>query len=975
MENTNNNVYIKSVEGSEVYEHMYRGKEFYGKYVGMLPYSLEKMKLSKVGMKDFDSKRFNKIMSNDIINLKFKQKIKSDTEIIKILSKKIVIGIDNIRLLENVNKLNIKMDYKKINDIRDKKTGELIEKGLSTILKESGFNENAINNILILARIEEFKTKKDWKEIKVDDIEDKKTGKIITKGLRTILYEKGFTITEIIDKKDKETGKVMVDLETGEVLTEPKETKYVVFARSSAKSRTGQVLFIKKEKLHDKMIKWMRLGMNLEGATDVDFPALLSYESLVGSSLEDVIKIPVDNILIVSDVKSIFKIDCNVVAKNKDGLLESVLTPDYDMESDIFDGEGLLESSYFSGDRSEKGFILARQHMFKSALYNCNIQSFLKAYALKYDIKFDTWELTNIFKETIMAKDVHCIITPNSLKALKFFSKKGSKPKMWNHWKTLVKKEGELFGICKSEKESHRGSDENGNILNQTSYQHLNSMPYSFTDIEDLSKFEREYIEKLKNDNDVYVEYLTKEANNMNCNAMLVDLYKHNSDIVGIKTFKDKRKKDIHNYVAHAKKGKLRLSGDYCTIIQNGKEFLYHAIGKLPVNKGILDFKAWENHMILKGNQVYTTLHPFEFEYVGFRNPHTSPSNVLIIKNTDNKFIRDYFNLTDNIIYTNAIDFPINRILSGQDVDSDNLVVFDSGKMLEIARKCYIKSETSNYKVCENGVPQTPNKYKVCNSDMARIDGILAKSQKYIGTVVNLGALYMSAYWDSINKGEIDTKKQDILLSGVDICTVLSEISIDMAKRLYDVDIKKQITNLKKCDYLYPTTNDKGKVIKTVPLFFKYVSKSKDIESKTIKYETSMDYLYEILNKIEDADGVPTVKIETVMGDTDGKKIKDRQVNGIVKAINEMSASIKHIEGKYKGTSDSDKEERYIALDSTRNEHLQIVNRYKIKRETVIVIINKVFREHLECKYKTDLLNTLYISNPTEFINAFKEKL
>jgi len=965
METNNNNIYIKSVEGSEVFEHMNRGKEFYGKYVGMIPYSLQQIHLLDIGMKTFDSKRFNKTMSDDIINLKFKQKIKSNTEIIKILSKKINNGaIDNIRLLENINKLNIELDYKKINDIIDENTGEIIEKGLITILTENGFNEDSINNIKILAHIKELETKKDWKEIKVDDIEDKETGEIITEGLRTILYKEGFTITEIVDKKDKETGKVMVDKETGEILTEPKLIKYVAFARSSAKSRTGQVLFVKEGKLHDKMIKWMRLGMNLEGATDVDFPALLSYESLVGSSLEDVVTIPVDNILIVSDVKSIFKIDCNVVAKNSNGILESVLTPNYDMESDIFDGEGLLESSYFTGDRTGKGFILGRQFMFKSALYNCNIQLFLRAHCPEGQ-DFDTWEIENIFGETMLASEIHCIITPNSLKALKFSNKKGSKPKMWNHWKSLVKKENNIFGICKSEKESHRGSDENGNILNQTSYQMLNSMPYSHDDMEELSKFERDYIEQLKNNNDVYVEFLTKEANNMNCNEMLVNLYKHNNDIVGIKTFKDKRKKDIHNYVAHAKKGKLRLKGDYCTIIQNGREFLYHAIGQLPVNnKGILDLDAWESHMILKGNQVYTTLHEFGREFVGFRNPHTSPSNVLIIENTNSQFIKDYFNLTDNIIYTNAIDFPINRILSGQDVDSDNLVVFDSIKMLQIARECYIQSETSNYKVCENGVPQTPNTYKVCNSDMAKVDGILSKSQKFIGTVVNLGAQYMSTYWDSINKGETDTDKQETLLAGVDICTVLSEISIDMAKRLYSVDIKTQIENLEKCEYLKEKK----------PLFFKYISKSKNIEDNSEEYETSMDYLYEILNKIEDAEGIDTVQIEDFLESTDDKKIKDRQVNGIVKAINDMSTSIKHIEGKYKGTSDSDKEERYIALDSTRNEHLQIVGRYKIKTATVIVIINKIFRDRLNCKYKTDLLNTLYVKSPIEFINAFKMK-
>ncbi|MBU3153483.1 hypothetical protein [Clostridium estertheticum] len=964
MEKTN--IYIKSVEGSEIYEHVYRDKTFRGKYVGMLPFSLKEIKLKKIGMDTFESKRFNKTMSNDIINVKFKQKVKSSGEIIKILKEKLIKDIDNVRLLENVEKLQIELDWTKTRDIKNKKTGEIIVKSIRTVLKEEGFEKNAINNILLLKRIEELKTKVDWSEVKIDDTEDKK-------GLRKKLYDDGFTIKKVVDKKDKE-GKLIYDEITGEIQTEILEIDYVVFARSSSKSRVGQVLFIKKE-LHDTMIKHMHLGLDFEGCEDVDFPALLSYESLIGSALEDTVEIPVNKILIVSDVKSIFKIDCNVVAKNKSGLLESNLVEDYNMESDIFDGEGLLESSYFSGDREKKGFILARQHMFKSALYNCNVQSFLIDHCPKGQ-DYDTWEIKNTFNESILAKDVHCIITPASLKALKFSNKVGTKLKMWKHWKKIIKGEKSLFGICKSEKKSMRGYDDSGNILNQTSYQMLNSMPYTFLEMQQLSKFEVEYIEKLKNNNDVYVEFLAKEANEMNCNKMLVDLYKNQPEIVGIKLFKDKRRKDIHNYVTHIKKGKIRLNGDYATILQNGKELLYHAIGLLPVKDGILDLKAWKSEMILKGNEAYTTLHPFNFEYVCFRNPHTSPSNCLIIYNRDDVFISDYFNLSDNIIYTNAIGFPINRILSGQDVDSDNMIIFNGEKMLEVARKCYIKSETSNYKVCENGVGKTPNIYKVCNSDMAKIDNILAQSQKYIGTVVNLGQLFMSTYWDCINKGEKDINKIETLLKGVDICTILSEISIDMAKRIYDVDIKKQIINLKKCEYLNSiktkVKKDKEILKKTVPLFFKYVSKSEKIEAKTIKYETSMDYLYEILEEIGDAEDITTIEIETLLADIDSKKVKNRQVEGVTKAINNMSKAIKYIDATMKGNEEHEKKERYNALDQARNEHLQIVKRYKIKAETVNIIIGKVFRDKIECKYKLDLLNTLYTINPIEFVNAFK---
>ncbi|APH23937.1 TPA: hypothetical protein ACXDAY_002945 [Clostridium botulinum] len=873
-------IYIMSLEGADIYEHINREADLHKNYVGMIPYSLE---LRKLKIKIFDSKRYNKTLTNDIINVKFNKKVRSNTEVINILNKKI--------------------RQNKVQDVEGTKRF-----------------------------IEELKSKTEWQEIKNDDLRQK-------------LYKAGFKLE--FYKKDKKTKEYVLD----------ETIKYVVYKRSSSKSRTGQVLFIKEE-LKEKMIKWARMGLEFENRSDIDYPSLLSYESLVSSSLEDTVKIPVENILLIDDVKSIFPVDVNVVEKDKKGLLVSRPQDDYKMENDIFDGEGLLDSQYFVSGREDKGMMLLRQHMFKCCVFNTNIQQFLKDNC-PTDVDYNTWKLENMFGETILAKDIHLITTPNSLKALKFSKIKDSKQEMWEQWENIVKKEGNIFGICKSEKESKRGYDIEGNIINQTSYQMLNSMPISSTDMEKLSQFELDYIEKLKNNDDTYIEFLEKNANDMNCNEMLVDLCKKNNEITHTKLFKDKRKKDIHNYIKHVKKGKIRLQGDYCTIIQNGKELLYHAIGKLPVSDGILDCKEWEKEMILKDNEVYTTLHDFNEEYVGFRNPHTSPSNVLIVQNTDSDFVEKYFNLTDNIIYTNAINFEINRILSGQDVDSDSIVLFNSDVLLENAKECYKK-----YRVCINNVDTDLNKYKVTNTDMAKIDNILANSQRFIGEVVNLGQLYMSTYYDCINKGETDKNKLSTLIQGVDICTILSEISIDSAKRMYEIDIEQQIKELSKCKYLYENK----------PNFFKYVSQNKNIKNKVQKYETSMDHLQEILNNIEDAEERPTIDLLKFINNFDKKKVKWRQVTGITESINHMMNNIKYIETFMRSNTEDEKKEKYIAQDNTKNEHMQQIKRYKIKTETIYVIIQEVLHDRIECKYKTDLLNILYNLDKEKFLEVFKKQ-
>ncbi len=912
----NNNIYIMSVEGSQIWEHLNRKNELNTSYCGMIPYSLELRHLhNQKGFKTFSSKRYNKIMTNDIINVKFKQKVKSGNEVISIINKKLkTISPDTQKNKEYIQKLKL---Y--INEISE---------------------EIALDK---------------WKEIKNDK-------------LRSLLYKEGFILTfhYIDENSKKKTEKV----------------DFVVYKRSSSKSRTGQVLFIKKS-LRDTMINWARMGMRLEGRNDIDFPGLLSYESLVSSHIEDIIKINTKNILIIDDVKSVFPIDCNVVKKKEKGNQELFSQKkNIKMKNDLFDGEGILDSSYF---KTGKGMMLLRNHMFKSCVFNCNLQSFLKNNCPE-NINYNDWQLKNMFDEAIYAKDVHMIITPNSLKALKFYVvKDNNKKKMWLHWKRKIEKENCIFGICKSEQKSTKGKNDKGNIINQMSYQMLNSIPINLDGMAKLSEFELYYIDKLKNDIETYIQYLKNTANTINSNNMLVDLYNRNIKIVNTKVFKDKRKKDIHKYITHVKKGKIRLEADYCTIAGNLVEYMYHAIGILPVDKNNILLHKWDSEQQFKTNEVYTTLHPFDKEYVAFRNPHTSPSNVLILHNKDNEFIKEYFNLTPNIIAINAIEFPIQRILSGMDYDSDVLLLVRNATLLENAKKCY---NNQNYKVCENGVDliddtknkkvssnidteKNKNRYTVCSEDMARIDNILATSQKNIGTVVNLGQLYMSTYWDLINKNSKDKNKLNELLQGVDICTVLSEICIDSAKRMYDVDIELQIKNLANTNILY----DKK------PEFFKYINQSKKIKNKIKKYDTSMDYLQSILD-VKDADSIPTIELDTLLVDLDIKKAKKRQIENIVSCIMEITNKQKSIEAKYKKYNELSKSqelEKYNKLDDNKSKGMSKIKRYKIKSETVYAIIYKVFHKEkyftpIECKYKLDLLNSLYQADKDIFLNVFKTK-
>lgn len=850
-------VYIPSLEGSDIYNHNLRKRNIKLNYLGMLPSSLELNKLVQIGLKITTKKESEKYISNDIINVKFKQKVKSGLEV-----------IDGLESKKERNE-NIHPEYyEKLSDYIDVISGE----------------------------IDEAK----WEGMGID-------------ALRDTLYQNGFQLNGV---------------------------DYVVYKRSSAKSRIGQCLFIKKN-LHKKMIKWSRLGLNFTSkkAKNIDYPSLLAYESLVGSSLEDVVKINPENILIVSDVDSIFKTETNVIRTGKNGLLDSFEEVST-IKNSLFDGESLLDSSYF---KNGKSMFLLRNHMFKSAAFNCNIQTFLKDHCPE-GINYSEWCIETMFDDVyIYAKDIHLITTPNSLKALKFSSLLGGEKEMWDHWKAIVEEDGCMFGVCKSEKETKRNISDEDKPLQQTSYQMLNSLPLNQKEMENLLLLERDFISKLKNDDDYFIDYVMQNANSVNSNHMFVDLYQTNSRIVDTHTFRKFRKKLISSHVTHIKNGKVRLRGDYCVMLGNPIEFLLHSIGKLNTHNP-------ESHS-LHGNEIYTNLFS-EKELTGFRNPHTSPSNVLIAKNKTCKDIDKYFNLSKNIVCVNAIKFPIQDILSGSDYDSDTILLFDDNTLLSVAKIVYGK-----YKVCVNQVESSKKIYAINNKDMAVIDNELSKSQRFIGRTVNVGQLCMSRYWHIKNTTK-DTEDLQSLLKKVNVITVLSGICIDLAKKMFDIDINKEIKYI----------SESKELIEKKPLFWKYVSQNGKIQ--TCMYECPMDHLFLAMEKGESANHrkAKAISINEVITETDKKTVNRKQAKKIIEYVETMCSKIK---SAYISNLNTDEETRKI--DDIIKYYKFYVSKLSISVETMNYLVSYISSE-TGIEIGIRLLNILHSTNKDTFLVVFDEK-
>lgn len=901
MGNKVENVYIMSIEGADIYNHFMRDMDLEKNYCGMIPFSLELLKLKKEGLKTKTVTSSKKKISNDVINVKFRKKVR-DGQYMKEKFQKNINGLE--KGIEKLNKKIKTIDKKKLKVYYQEK----VKENEQQILKL----QNMINVIEQEVDLEK------WDEVKNDD-------------LREYLYENGFTIKEV----DKKTGEVV-------------ETKYLIYKRSSSKSRNGQCLAIK-DSLYKEMMAWSRLYLPFAEDKEIDFAGLLAYESLVGSALEDTMKINPNNILIVDDVESKFIRKCNVVKTGKDEFLDS-FEEEYEVVNSLFDGESLLEGTYYDDGQSMK---LLRNHMFKSASFSCNIKQFLRDKAEEKGIDFDTMQLRNMFGELIFAKDVEMICTPTSLKVLKFDKDLNmTKQELWNYWKEIVIKEDCVFGVCKHEKESKRGTDFDNNILQQSSYQFLNSIKFTKEDIQDLTVFEKEYIDKLKNDDEFFIDYMSDNANEMNSNLMFADLYKRNKNIVNTEIFRKFRAREINDYVTHCKKGKIRLNGDYCVLLGNCIEYLYHAIGEFDINT------VNEDDLALKGNEIYTKLFEDGLELVSFRNPHTSPSNCLLSKNKYVEVIDRYFNLTSNIVAVNAINFPIQDILSSADYDSDTMCILNNPKLTKVVKeKIYGK-----YNICINAVQGEKNKYAPTRLNMAAIDNQLSESQKNIGLIVNTGQQVMATYWDLLSK---EDKKETLneLMKKVDVATVLSCICIDLAKKMYDINLEEEIRHIQKVDKL-----DKNK-----PLFFKYISQSKTIDKRIRKYNCPMDFLYEDMNSLKYADDRKNIRLESLLVKEDIKKGDRKQEDKIVTYIEEMKDKINNINGKYQGDEDWKIEEKNNRIDDVIKYYNYYVQKSTVKPNTMYSILYHMIKNH-KTKIATRLMNILYSTQKEVFLNAFKEQ-
>lgn len=740
--------------------------------------------------------------------------------------------------------------------------------------------------------------------------------------LRELLYTKGFKL--IFERKGKKS----------EVI------EYVRFIRSAGQARQGQCLFIMK-KLYKSVMKWLLLDMKFRKDVYMDLAGIEAYISLVFSSIIDTLEIKPENILLIDDYESKF-ITKGMVTTNKliDGNMRLVTEPkEFEQSNSIWDGQSLMDVSLFGDKYKDKGMLLLRNRMFKSACFNTNIQKFFK------DNKIvDISQL----KGTTRAKkieDIKLITTPSSIKYLKYGS-----------FEDFLGKLESEFGIVKYDKPTHYFGGE----MVQTHYQLINTLEFTPKLMEDFLQPSIDYMIKLKTDTEFLKEHLKiKDSNEIKLTGeetkddfvfkMLSICPRFDETLM----FKNFRKNLIKAYCKNIKRGHVLVNGNYSTLFGNGLEMLQESCG------------FFNGTSFLEIDEVYTKNFDYEAETVNSRSPHVANGNIWVSKNCGREkavVFDKYFNLSKQIVIINSMNNNVLETLSGADYDSDTMLMTDNTILLELAKKNYGKYLTPTGNVSAKKV----NRYYT-DEDKAILD--TATCSDLIGKIINCSQIINSRIWEAVKNGDEEKAKSlYVVTSQLD---VMSNLAIDSAKREFNCDLEKEFKLIEE-EYIRGDLK---------PKFFEFISKDKGNKVKKEKYrwyDTSMDYL---LNIIEKASRKRVCENKTNIGlsltglllDNKNSRKEHSKANrtGIVNIINKGLKSKNEINNIW-SSEEIKSEDKFFKVKEIDNNFEFFIKNTTLRAIDLRTIIYKIEKNEEYSRARKYILSKIYKMRPELFLELFR---
>lgn len=841
-------------------------------------------------------------------------------------------------------------------------------------------------------------------EYRVDNVEEK----VSKHDLRKMFYKNGVTYT--FEKKNKK----------GEVI-ERKPVHFKMLMRSTGKAKNGECVFIQ-DSLHHKAINFLTMGlydlMDEQSKNDPEkvfkLVELSAYQTLTTATANGYIQIPLENILIVKDeevysngmnaaivkledkayCKDEFEIDFNsprleniinkkgftfdenkakeknltiIPEKTKEALKNNGFringkypgehkaveytrkectvnrVSDARIKNILWDGMGLIDESIFPKDKD--GFIYCRSHFFKSCLFRGNIQEFFRDYCNEHNLDYDTYTVEHIdmFGRKLKLKDIKVIITDKSLKWLNKFVDMmgGTEKKAYKYYRNYMERFEDYFSIVKTA-HSSKWDD-----LQLMAHQMNNSIPT--TDREVLGRITEcgvNFCNELKSSDLAYLKYLNKTSNDFNINELLIELVKWNSDFLKTEFFRNKKSKDISDLIKDCEEGRLPQIGDNLTIMDNPVALLMKAVGEDPLEEGCFE-------LMQDGVQCYTPRFNEGESLAAFRSPHNSPNNIIHLYNVYlDKLLKYFPNIGQNVIVFNAIKTDTQCRLSGHDCDSDFVYVTNQHDLADLARKAYTEYPTIINDVDENGA----NNYHFTLEDYAAMDNQIADAQESIGTSTDTAQLALSYYYD----GNMESKElEDCFI----ILSVIGQISIDLAKKCFDIDVVREIRRIR---------NQPCMKRNEIPQFFASNKKSRNNKVYDGKEVVSLNCPMDIMAKmIEDnvigyADRESHLPLRKLWNYAVIEKGNRYKKDKFVEEVTRYNKSDKWIESHKKEMDD----DTFFSLKNRNMTQFLAKVSKELDQETIMQLVIYATNDDNSDVCAT-ILNFLFKEHKEEFMNCF----
>lgn len=733
--------------------------------------------------------------------------------------------------------------------------------------------------------------------------------------IRKEFYNNGVNVEYITRKKNGEIIKTEI-------------IHYKMLYRSPGKAKKGTCMFIK-DKLYDKAIDYLRMGIKLP-KNNADIVGISAYSSLVCSGIVGKVKINPKNILVLKDIDRYFNTKIVSVETDKNKHCIAKIIENYKLKNTMFDGQALIDSSIFPS--WGHGYILLRHHFCKMAAFCSNIQLFFRDY---FGDNYYSATVKDMWGNDHYVKDIELITTDNAMKWIKY-------DVSYNYWCNKVYENDCMFGIVKTAHPSKFGN------VQRMSYQMVNSLDVDI--MEGVCKESIDYINRLKTDDNFFLEYLKKNINFSNDYEVLIALCKQNRDFIRSSYFRERKKSIIMNYVLNFKSGKIIQNADNLVIVGSPYAMLLYGATGVP------DAIDKDNTFSVEelATQCYTTRFDNGEYLAEFRSPFNGKYNLGYLHNVYDERFKKYFKFCDQIIAVNMNGTDFQDRNNGSDMDSDSIYTTNQSEIVEHAKKC-----KTIYPTIVNNIPKDSNVYDNTMDDFSTLDNKLAASQSDIGESSNLAQL---AQTYDCTFGEQKYKDYICILS------VLAQIAIDSAKRLFDVDVSSEIRRIKK---------DMDVNENKYPAFWKIVKR--DFKEGNVNYDLvcPMNYLYNLkLDQFRSSQS--TIPIEYFF-----LKYKIEKNRKTCKKVEEL---IEVYMNKFYSYTNSDDEDSYFLLKMDFDQMISDITKtyisknylglfsWLIDRAFCISIAQKQNQYKLKStikKRRSILIKTLYSINSSNLLKCF----